>query len=189
MSDLIYLKQKPFTELVSKDQWSQALIRLDKITEGHGEQLEGLNLARKTDAMMELYAGLGRWNEAEQEAVSLLALRGGREAQVARLILTAASLAQRDYAEAKPRLDLLNADDIESARLQWAASLFNPKYRKLSPEFKALISIDSLMKRNIDLVQRFKTGTPHSDLKYLDTPAGRLFLLGDLARLRLAGMP
>jgi len=165
------------------------LIRLDKITEGHGEQLEGLNLARKTDAMMELYAGLGRWNEAEQEAVSLLALRGGREAQVARLILTAASLAQRDYAEAKPRLDLLNADDIESARLQWAASLFNPKYRKLSPEFKALISIDSLMKRNIDLVQRFKTGTPHSDLKYLDTPAGRLFLLGDLARLRLAGMP
>lgn len=189
MSDLIYLKQKPFTELVSKDQWSQALIRLDKITEGHGEQLEGLNLARKTDAMMELYAGLGRWNEAEQEAVSLLALRGGREAQVARLILTAASLAQRDYAEAKPRLDLLNADDIESARLQWAASLFNPKYRKLSPEFKALISIDSLMKRNIDLVQRFKSGTPHSDLKYLDTPAGRLFLLGDLARLRLAGMP
>ena len=39
MSDLIYLKQKPFTELVP-DQWSQALIRLDKITEGHGEQLE-----------------------------------------------------------------------------------------------------------------------------------------------------
>ena len=28
MSDLIYLKQKPFTELVSKDQWSQALLSL-----------------------------------------------------------------------------------------------------------------------------------------------------------------
>ena len=61
----------------------------------------------------------------------------------------------------------MNADDIESARLQWAASLFN-QY-EIESEFKALISIDSLMKRNIDLVQRFKTGTPHSDLKYLDT--------------------
>jgi hypothetical protein len=189
MSDLIYLKQKPFTELVSKDDWSKAMDRLDKVTEGHGEQLEGLNLARKTDAMMELYAGLGRWNEAEQEAVSLLALRGGREAQVARLVLTAASLAQRDYAEAKPRLVLLNDDDIESARLQWAASLFNPKYTKLDPVYKSLISIDSLMKRNIDLVERYRTGQPKSKLKYLNSPAGRLFLLGDVARMRLAGIP
>ena len=189
MADLIYLKQKPFTELVAKDDWSKAMDRLDKVTEGHGEQLEGLNLARKTDAMMELYAGLGRWNEAEQEAVSLLALRGGREAQVARLVLTAASLAQRDYAEAKPRLVLLNDDDIESARLQWAASLFNPKHTKLAPEHKSLISIDSLMKRNIDLVERYRTGQPKSQLKYLNTPAGRLFLLGDVARMRLAGIP
>ncbi len=188
MADLIYLKQKPFTELVSEDDWSKAMDRLDKVTEGHGEQLEGLNLARKTDAMMELYAGLGRWNEAEQEAVSLLALRGGREAQVARLILTAASLAQRDYAEAKPRLVLLGDDDIESARLQWAASLFNPKHTKLGPEFKSLISIDSLMKRNIDLVERYRTGRPQSNLKYLNTPSGRLFLLGDIARMRLAGL-
>jgi hypothetical protein len=188
MADLIYLKQKPFTELVSEDDWSKAMDRLDKVTEGHGEQLEGLNLARKTDAMMELYAGLGRWNEAEQEAVSLLALRGGREAQVARLILTAASLAQRDYAEAKPRLVLLGDDDIESARLQWAASLFNPKHTKLGPEFKSLISIDALMKRNIDLVERYRTGRPQSNLKYLNTPSGRLFLLGDIARMRLAGL-
>ena len=189
MADLIYLKQKPFTELVSEDEWSKAMDRLDKVSEGHGEQLEGLNLARKTDAMMELYAGLGRWNEAEQEAVSLLALRGGREAQVARLILSAASLAQRDYAEARPRLALLNDDDIESSRLQWAASLFNPKQTKLDPRFKSMISIDSLMKRNIELVQRYRTGRAQSRLKYLNTSAGRLFLLGDIARMRLAGTP
>ena len=189
MQDIIYLKQKPFTELIANDQWPKALDRLDKINEGHGEQLEGLTLARKTDAMMELYAGLGRWNEAEQEAVSLLALRGGREAQVARLVLAASSLSQRDYAEAKPRLGLLNSDDIESARLQWAASLFNPKHRTLQPEFKALLSIDSVMKRNIDLVRRYKAGIAQSELKYLDTPPGRIFLLSDIARMRLAGIP
>ncbi|MBT5391254.1 MAG: hypothetical protein HOL22_02800 [Euryarchaeota archaeon] len=189
MQDIIYLKQKPFTDLIANDQWPKALDRLDKIYEGHGEQLEGLTLARKTDAMMELYAGLGRWNEAEQEAVSLLALRGGREAEVARLVLTAASLSQRDYAEAKPRLDLLNSDDIEAARLQWAASLFNPKHRILKPEFKALLSIDSVMKRNIELVQRFKDGIAQSKYKYLNTPPGRIFLLGDIARMRLEGTP
>ena len=189
MQDVIYLKQKPFTDLIANDQWSKALDRLDKIYEGHGKQLEGLTLARKTDAMMELYAGLGRWNEAEHEAVSLLALRGGREAQVARLVLSASSLSQRDYAEAKPRLGLLISDDIETARLQWAASLFNPKQRVLEPEFKALISIDSVMKRNIDLVQRYKKGIAQSELKYLDTPPGRIFLLSDIARMRLGGTP
>jgi len=189
MQDIIYLKQKPFTELIANDQWPKALDRLDKINEGHGEQLEGLTLARKTDAMMELYAGLGRWNEAEEEAVSLLALRGGREAQVARLVLAASSLSQRDHAEAKPRLGLLNSDDIESARLQWAASLFNSKRRPLQPEYKALLSIDSVMKRNIDLVRRYKAGIAQSELKYLDTPPGRIFLLSDIARMRLAGTP
>ena len=58
--------------------------------EGHGEQLEGLDLVRKTDAMMEIYAAMGRWDDAENNAVSILALRGGREAQIARLILVAA---------------------------------------------------------------------------------------------------
>mgnify|MGYP006121171685 CR=1 FL=1 len=189
MQDIIYLKQMPFTELISNDQWPKALDRLDKIYEGHGKQLEGLTLARKTDAMMELYAGLGRWNEAEHEAISLLALRGGREAQVARLVLAASSLSQRDYAEAKPRLSLLASDDIETARLEWAASLFNPKRRVLQPQFKALLSIDSVMKRNIDLVQRYGKGIAQSELKYLDTPPGRIFLLSDIARMRLAGTP
>ncbi len=45
------------------------------------------------------------------------------------------------------------------------------------------------MKRNIDLVERYRTGQPKSQLKYLNTPAGRLFLLGDVARMRLAGIP
>ena len=69
-----------------EDQWDKALIRIDSVIEGHGEQLEGLDLLRKTDAMMEIYAAMGRWDDAENNAVSILALRGGREAQIARLI-------------------------------------------------------------------------------------------------------
>ena len=100
-----------------EDDWDRALVRIDSVMEGYGEQLEGLDLVRKTDAMMEIYAAMGRWDDAENNAVSILALRGGREAQIARLILVAASLSQRDLAEAKPRLEMIPDDDIESARL------------------------------------------------------------------------
>lgn len=189
MEDMIYLKQKPFTVLISDDQWTKALDRLDEISEAQGTQLHGLSLVRNAEALMQLFAGMGRWSEAEEEAVSLLALRGGREAQVARLILAAASLAQRDYAEAKPRLALLNNQDVEGARMQWAAALFNPKHRTLQPEYKALLAIDPITKRNIELVRRFQTSQSTSDLPYLDTAPGRAFLIGDVARLRLEGKP
>ena len=43
------------------------------------------------------------------------------------------------------------------------------------------------MKRNIDLVKRYKNGEALTKLKYRDKPADRLMLLGDLARLRLIG--
>ena len=118
LEDVIYLKQKAIRKLITDDSWDKALQRIDAVIEGHGEQLEGLDLVRKTDAMMEIYAAMGRWDD-ENNAVSILALRGGREAQIARLILVAASLSQRDFAEAKPRLALLPDDDIEAARLQW----------------------------------------------------------------------
>ena len=88
--------------------------------------------------MMEIYAAMGRWDDAENNAVSILALRGGREAQIARLILVAASLSQRDFAEAKPRLALLPDDDIEAARLQWFASVMQPKKRILDENIKSL---------------------------------------------------
>ncbi|MBT60104.1 MAG: hypothetical protein CMA63_00945 [Euryarchaeota archaeon] len=189
LEDMIYLKQKSFTLLISEDQWTKALYRLDETIEAQGSQLHGLSMVRNGEGMMQLYAAMGLWNEAEEEAISLLALRGGREAQVARLILTGASLAQRDYAEAKPRLALLDNHDIEGARMQWAAALFNPRHRTLQPEYKALLAIDPVTKRNIELVRRFQSGQATSELPYLDTPAGRAFLIGDVARLRLEGRP
>ena len=127
LEDVIYLKQKAIRKLVTEDSWDKALKRIDTVMQGHGEQLEGLDLVRKTDAMMEIYAAMGRWDDAENNAVSILALRGGREAQIAKLILAAASLSQRDLPEAKPRLEMLPDDDIEAARLQWFATILQPK--------------------------------------------------------------
>ena len=187
LEDVIYLKQKAIRKLVTDDSWDKALKRIDAVIEGHGEQLEGLDLVRKTDAMMEINAAMGRWDDAENNAVSILALRGGREAQIARLILVAASLSQRDFAEAKPRLALLPDDDIEAARLQWFASLMQPKKRKLDDKLKSLLAVDPLMKRNIDLIRRFIDGQAKTKLNYRQNPADRLILLGDIARLRLTG--
>jgi len=102
-------------------------------------------------------------------------------------VLTAASLAQRDLAEAKPRLAFLSDDDIEGARLQWFASILSPKSRNLSPEYHAMLAVDPLTKRNMDLIKRLSTGTSVSKLKPRNNPAGRMQFLGDLARLRLEG--
>ena len=146
LEDVIYLKQKAIRKLIMEDDWDRALVRIDSVMEGYGEQLEGLDLVRKTDAMMEIYAAMGRWDDAENNAVSILALRGGREAQIARLILVAASLSQRDLAEAKPRLEMIPDDDIESARLKWVASLLQPKKRKLKSSVASILSLDPLTK-------------------------------------------
>ena len=185
LEDVIYLKQKAIRKLVTEDSWDKALKRIDTVMQGHGEQLEGLDLVRKTDAMMEIYAAMGRWDDAENNAVSILALRGGREAHIAKLILAAASLSQRDLPEAKPRLEMLPDDDIEAARLQWFATILQPKKRKLTDRESALLSVDPLTKRNTDLISRFKNSIATTDLSYRDSPADRMILLGDIARLRL----
>ena len=185
LEDVIYLKQKAIRKLVTEDSWDKALKRIDTVMQGHGEQLEGLDLVRKTDAMMEIYAAMGRWDDAENNAVSILALRGGREAHIAKLILAAASLSQRDLPEAKPRLEMLPDDDIEAARLQWFATILQPKKRKLTDRESALLSVDPLTKRNTDLITRFKNSIATTELSYRDSPADRMILLGDIARLRL----
>ena len=187
LEDKIYLKQKPIAQLIANDEWDKLFKQLDIILEGHGEELEGLDLVRRISAKMTVYCSLGRWDEAEEEAVSLMALRGGREAQVARLVLTAASLAQRDLAEAKPRLAFLSKGDIEGARLQCFASIWSPESRILSPEFHAMLAVDPLTNRNMDPIKRLITGTSVSKLKSHDNPAGRMQFLGDIARLRLEG--
>jgi hypothetical protein len=135
---------------------------------------------------MQLFAGLNRWEEAEENAVSLLALQAGRDAQVARLILAAASLCQRDLPEAAPRLALLNKSDVEAARLQWFSAVLDSK-RSVPETSQPVLSIDPITRRNIDLIRRTAEGKPQSSTKYRNKPADRLMLLGDCARMRLDG--
>ena len=186
MEDMIYLKQRPFTELIGKDLWTRAIEHYDDILNPTEESTQGLDLLRQTGAKMQLFAGLNRWEEAEENAVSLLALQTGRDAQVARLILAAASLCQRDLPEAAPRLALLNKSDIEAARLQWFSAVLDSK--RIVPETsQPVLSIDPITRRNIDLIRRTAEGKPQSSTNYRNKPADRLMLLGDCARMRLDG--
>ena len=184
MEDMIYLKQRPFTELIAKDKWTRAIEHYDEILNPTESSTQGLDLLRQTGAKMQLFAGLNRWEEAEENAVSLLALQTGRDAQVARLILAAASLCQRDLPEAAPRLALLNKSDIEAARLQWFAAVLDSK-REIPSASQPVLSIDPLMRRNIDLLTRTAEGNPRGNRTYRNKPADRLMLLGDCARMRL----
>ena len=186
MEDMIYLKQRPFTELIAQDKWTRAIEHYDEILNPTESSTQGLDLLRQTGAKMQLFAGLNRWEEAEENAVSLLALQTGRDAQVARLILAAASLCQRDLPEAAPRLALLNKSDIEAARLQWFAAVIDAK-RSVPSTSQPVLGIDPLMRRNIDLLKRTSEGEPRANTTYRNKPADRLMLLGDCARMRLSG--
>ena len=116
----------------------------------------------------------------------MLALQAGRDAQVARLILAAASLCQRDLPEAAPRLALLNKSDVEAARLQWFAAVLDTR-RRVPSVSQPILRIDPLMRRNIDLLKRTAEGNPRGNTTYRNRPADRLMLLGDCARMRLDG--
>ena len=186
MEDMIYLKQRPFTELIAQDKWTRAIEHYDEILNPTESSTQGLDLLRQTGAKMQLFAGLNRWEEAEENAVSLLALQTGRDAQVARLILAAASLCQRDLPEAAPRLALLNKSDIEAARLQWFAAVIDAK-RSVPSASQPVLGVDPLMRRNIDLLKRTSEGVPRANTTYRNKPADRLMLLGDCARMRLSG--
>ena len=78
MSDMIYLKQRPTAELLGDDNWNTAIERFEASTQGQEAMLVGLDMIRSTQAKMLLHVGLGRWDEAEEMAVDLLALQGGR---------------------------------------------------------------------------------------------------------------
>ena len=190
MSDMIYLKQRPVSELLANDDWSTAMRRYEAFSQGLEAKLVGLDMVRQTKAKMMLYVGLGRWDEAEELAVDLLALQGGRDAQISRLVLCAASLAQRDYREVTPRLNLLANDDIEAVRLKWVASVLHPKLKlggKALTDARAMLSIDPLTKDNIAMLEHFKEGTTTLRTRHPKQPAQRRMYLGEIARLRMMG--
>jgi len=186
MSDMIYLKQRPVHELVAADEWTTAIQRYETMSQGREETLIGLDMVRQTKANMMLKAAMGCWDEAEELAVNLLALQGGRDAQISRLVLCAASLAQRDYREALPRLNLLTNDDVEAVRLKWVASLLSPKI-KLDAEARSMLSVDPLTKDNIRMLERYAAFEIRLGERPPRTPAQRAMFLSDVGRMRLFG--
>ena len=186
MSDMIYLKQRPTSELLGKDDWNTAIERFDDATMNREATLVGLDMIRHTKAKMLLYVGLGRWDEAEELAIDLLALQGGRDAQIARLVLCATSLAQRDYKEAIPRLQLLDNADVEAVRIRWAASLLSGQ-KHLSKQGISMLSVDPLRKDNIRMLRAFQSGETFVRNKPPRQPAQRAMYLSELARMRMNG--
>ena len=186
MSDMIYLKQRPTNELLGNDDWTTAIERFDDAAMNREATLVGLDMIRHTQAKMLLYCGLGRWDEAEELAIDLLALQGGRDAQIPRLVLCATSLAQRDYKEAIPRLELLDNDDVEAVRVRWAASLLSGQ-RHLSKQGASMLSVDPLRKDNIRMLRAFEQGEVSLPTKPPRQPAQRAMYLSELARLRMNG--
>jgi len=182
---MIYRKGEAFTDLIAQDEWSKAIAKMELLYEDHGEEsIEGLSLVRRTEASMELLMGIGRWDQAEQVSLSFLALRAGRTAEIARMILAASSLAQRDINEASPRLDYLGEEDIEAARLKWIACILDPT-QKLSSQARMMLRLDPITKQNIDLIERYSEGVPAGKIPWKYKPASKLHILGEIARYRL----
>ena len=186
MSDMIYLKQRSNSDLLGNDNWSTAIERFEASTLGREATLVGLDMIRSTQAKMMFHVALGRWDEAEELAVDLLALQGGRDAQTARLVLCAASLAQRDYREAVPRLALLNNSDVEAVRIRWVASLLSGQVQ-VDNEATSMLSVDPLRKDNIRMLRQFLSGETNLRQSAISKPAQRAMYLGEIARLRMTG--
>lgn len=187
LQDMIYLKQKPLGQVLTEGGWQKAFERLEEMERRTVADIEGIEMVRRAEAKMQMAAALGRWDEAEQLGINLLALRGGRQAELAHLTIAAASLAQRDLAEAAPRLELLEATDIESARLHWISCILDPGKKTLDASLTAMLYIDPLTRRNIDLIRRWKNAEARGSYKVGDDSASRLHFLGDLARLCIQG--
>lgn len=190
MEDVIYLRKGSWLPLLADDAWATALNRFEESASTVVEpSLKGIELSRRTMARMELYAALGRWAEAEQQAVSLLALSAHSGGGHARSLLVAASIAQRDVSEAKTRLGMMSDDDLETNRFRWLLSLLQPKSRILSERVIGSLLVDPVTRWNIGLIERTQTGQAVGPTATRDSPMTRRGLLGDLARLRLQNDP
>jgi len=187
IQSIIYREGETITKAIIKDEWSTALDKMERLYEDHGEEgIEGLSLVKRTEASMILLTGLGNWDQAEEVALSYLALQTGRTAEIAKGILSTTSIAQRDVQEAIPRIKLLPKEDIEAARLRWFTSLFDTS-QKLSQDIRMMLKMDSVTKLNISLLKRYKDGVPVTSQEWKFKPADKLHILGEIARFRIWG--
>ena len=185
MEKIIYREDEAIAKLITNDDWSTALEKMERLYEDHGEEgIEGLSLVKRTEASMILLTGMGKWDQAEEVALSYLAIKTGRTAEIARTILSTISLAQRDVQEAIPRIKLLPKEDIEAVRLRWLASIFDPS-QKLPDDLRMMLRMDSVTKFNVGLLKRYKDGVPVTSQDWKFKPVQKLQVLGEIARFRI----
>ncbi|MEK9731156.1 MAG: hypothetical protein VW230_05305 [Candidatus Poseidoniales archaeon] len=185
MSDIIYLKQTPIGQLIKEENWGLALERYGDQMYTHEQSIEGLEMVREHQSKLSILTGLGLWDQAEEVAINYLALKGGREADIAKLSLVSASLAQRDIRETLSRLPLVSDENIESLRFIWLASLMSSKDR-LDPSNYGVLSIDPVTQQNIKLITRtLQGGEIKLDPRLVKDDVGKMMFLGEIGRMRL----
>ncbi len=180
--DVIFLQRTPLATLLANDDWNGIVKRWQTHTSGP----EGLTTVRKAQDEMMLQAAIGNWDEAEQLALSVLALKGG-QAKGARIVLAAASVAQRDFKEAKPRIEMLRGQSQQAMHLEWIAEIIDPETIEFDADTLPMLALSPLARLNKDLLQRWADWEPWSEIEHRNDPIGKKFLLGDVARMRIVG--
>ncbi len=172
-------------DLIANDDLGRARYEIGKVRQGEESPNARLRLAR---AEMMMAATQGMWVLAEERATSALAQAGGDD-DVARKILAAAALAQRDADECLMDLENISESDVEAHILRWIAVLMEPELSEALDE-RTLIPIMATPagRRNRDLVRRYAVWDPWpGDELYGDRPLDRRALLSDIAIMRLKG--
>ena len=188
MEDMIYLRRGGWFSSLAKDDWSSTLERFeDESHQSVSAGLEGIELSRRTMARMQVFAALGRWSEAEEEAISLIALSARRSGHHANALLAAASLAQRDFPEARSRLATLADGDLTTNRLRWFLAVCQPRATSIDPDMLASLMVDPVTRMNIEFLERTAAGIAEGPRPKRDGAMARRSLLGDAARLRVEG--
>jgi hypothetical protein len=180
--DVIFLQQTPLNKLIAEGDWQMIINRWEHQAQGPS----GLTSVRRAKDEMLLMATIGNWDKAEQLALSVLALKGG-ESKEARLILAAASIIQRDFHEARPRLTRMRGESQQAMHLEWIGEIIDPEIIEFPESMIPMCSVDPLAKLNKDLLQRWLEWLPWSNIKHRNDAIGRKFLLGDIARMRICG--
>jgi len=141
----------------------------------------------RTQTEMMLAAMQGKWVDAEDKATSLLAQSQGHD-DLARKVMVASSIAQRDLKESLLRMEDIENSDSEIELLAWITNLMQVVPTKGKYDESNPVSSTPGGRRILDLLDRFPTWHPWSRKEFsVESPVDRISFLSDLALLRIYG--
>ena len=141
----------------------------------------------RTQTIMLLAAMQGKWIDAEDKATSLLAQSQGHD-DLARKVMVASSIAQRDLKESLLRLEDIEDSDSEVELLEWITNLMQVEPSKGKFDESSPVSNTPGGRRILDLLDRFPTWHPWSRKEFsVESPVDRISFLSDIALLRIYG--